>query len=71
MLDHIADPLVKHWNYKEGDGTIKTYVWLEDFDYVIVLKRMPDSSRRLITSFHVDFANKKRDLARKYSQRLP
>ena len=71
MLDNIADPQVMHWDYEEGDKTIKTYVWLKDFDFVIVLKRMPDLSRRLITSFYVDYANKKRDLERKYKQRLP
>lgn len=71
MLDHITDLQVVHWDYEEGDKTIKTYVWLKDFDFVIVLKRMPDLSRRLITSFYVDYANKKRDLERKYKQRLP
>ena len=71
MLDNITDPQVTHWDYVEGDKTVKTYVWLKDFDFVIVLKRMPNLSRRLITSFHVDYANKKRDLERKYSQRLP
>jgi len=71
MLDHVSDPNILHWDYEEGDKTIKTYVWLQDFDLVVILKRMPDMSRRLITSFYVDYSNKRRDLKRKYDQRLP
>lgn len=71
MLDHAADPTILHWDYEEGDKTIKTYVWLQDFDFVVIMKRMQNQSRRLITSFYVDYNNKRRDLQRKYDQRLP
>lgn len=65
MLDHTADAAVVHWDYEEGDGTIKTYVWLKAHDYVLILKRMNNGTRRLITAFYVDYANKRRDLERK------
>jgi hypothetical protein len=70
MLDNLVDPHILHGDYEEGDKTIKTYVWLKDFDYLIVLKRMPDLSRRLITSFYIEYSNKRRDLERKYKQML-
>lgn len=70
MLDNLSDPHVLHWDYEEGDKTIKTYVWLKSFDYLIVLKRMPDMSRRLITSFYIEYSNKRRDLERKYKQAI-
>ena len=70
MLDNLADLHILHWDYEEGDKTIKTYVWLKDFDYLIVLKRMPDLSRRLITSFYIEYSNKRRDLERKYKQAI-
>ncbi|MDI1246389.1 MAG: hypothetical protein PSV24_13425 [Rhodoferax sp.] len=71
MLDHVSDPNILHWDHEEGDKTINTYVWLQKFDFVVILKRMPDMSRRLITSFYVDYSNKRRDLKRKYDHRLP
>ena len=55
------------WDYMEGDGTIKTYVWLREVDFVVIMKKYPDESRRLITSFYVDSEYKRKDLERKYA----
>jgi hypothetical protein len=54
---------------KKGD--VHTYVWLEHFDYVIVMKRYRDGRRRLITAYWVDYESKRRALLKKYSTRLP
>lgn len=71
MLDHIADPEVKAWDYEEGKGDIRTYVWLEDLDYVVVMKRYPNGQRRLITGYYVDYDSKRRTLLSKYKNRKP
>jgi hypothetical protein len=34
MLDNHAEPQIKAWDYAEGDGDTRTYVWLEALDYV-------------------------------------
>ena len=36
MLDNVGAPEVKAWDYEEGDGDVRTYLWLEALDYVIV-----------------------------------
>lgn len=58
------------WDYEEGDGKIRTYVWLEDFDFVVIMKKYPDGRRRLITSFFVDNDYKRRDFERKHMDRI-
>ncbi len=70
MLDNSDKPEVLDWDYEEGDGTVKTYVWLKDYDYLIVLKKYRDDGRRLITSFWIEYQNFKDKLKRKYEQRI-
>ena len=70
LFDHCHDPQVKAWDYEEGDGNVHTYLWLEDFDYVVVMKRYPDGRRRLLTAFWVEYESKRRNLRKKYANRL-
>lgn len=70
---HNQDQATTVWDYRESNGVIRTYLWLEDWDYVIVLQR-PSSETlhrvRLITAFHVDGESRRRDLRRKRNQCL-
>lgn len=70
MLDNCAEPEIKAWDYVEGDGDVHTYVWLEQFDYLIVMKRYPNGQRRLLTAYWVDYENKRRKLLKKFSKRV-
>lgn len=70
MLDQPKHPEVLAWDHEEGDGVIKTYVWLENYDFVVILKKYPDGGRRLITSFWLEYSNTKRKLRKKYERRL-
>lgn len=70
MLEHPEKPEVLAWDHEEGDGSIKTYVWLEGYDFVVILKKYPDGRRRLITSYWVEYENTKRKLRKKYERRL-
>ena len=70
LIHHPADPNVLAWDYKEGDGTIKTYAWIKTESFVVVMKRYQDMSRRLVTSFYVDKDYTRQDFERKYAGRL-
>lgn len=61
---------VLHWDYAEGDKTIHSYVWLQESDFVIVMKKYPDGRRRLITSYCVDQNHARRKLLKKYTERI-
>ena len=69
LIEHFGDPEVLAWDYEEGDRTIKTYVWMREFNFVVIMKKFPDGKRRLITSFYVDSKYKKQDFQRKYENR--
>ena len=70
MLENLGQPEILNWDYEEGDGGIRTYVWLKDFDYLIVMKRYRDGRRRLITAHYLDYESKRKSLAKKYDKRL-
>ena len=70
MVEYPSDSELLCWDYLEGDGSIKTYVWLKDLDFVVIMKKLDNGSRRLITSFHLDSEFKKKDLERKYENRI-
>ena len=70
MIENAKELEVLAWDYEEGDLTIKTYVWLKDLDFTVIMKKYPDNKRRLITSFYVDKDYKRKDFERKYANRL-
>jgi hypothetical protein len=70
MLDNLGQPEVLDWDYEEGDGSIHTYVWLENFDYLIVMKKYPNGQRRLITAYYLDYEHTRRKLRKKYEKRV-
>ena len=70
MLENPGHPEVMAWDHEEGNGSVKTYVWLENYDFVVVMKKYPDGRRRLITSYWVEYSNTKQKLMKKYNRRF-
>jgi hypothetical protein len=70
ILSNCDDDAVKVWNWKEGNGKIRTYIWLEEFDYVIILQGKRHAYY-LVTAHHVDGEGTRRKLQAKYDGREP
>lgn len=70
LIEHPSEPEVLAWDYEEGNKMVKTYVWIRDYDFVVIMKKYPDGKRRLITSFYVDSGYKRADFERKYANRI-
>jgi hypothetical protein len=70
LIDNARKPEVLAWDHQEADYVTKTYVWLKDHDFLVLMKKYPDGSRRLLTSFHVKYSNYRRKLKKKYAKRL-
>ena len=63
---------VKVWDYEEDDGRVRTYVWLELHDYVVILEKKAKrvgSVVFLVTAFHVDGKQKREDLQRRFQRK--
>ena len=71
-IGNSADAAVKVWEYLESGNRRRVYLWLEEWDYVVILeKRMRNALTRyfLVTAFHVDGDSTRRSLTRKYQAR--
>ncbi len=70
LIENPTGAEVLAWDFKEYDGSTNSYVWLQNHDYFILMKKMADDSRRLITAYWVGYDHERRKLRKKYEQRL-
>lgn len=74
LIRNCHDAAVLRWRYRESRSQIRLYLWLEAYDYVVVLQER-DSRRGgiyfLVTAYHLDGEDRRRSLRRKYEKREP
>ena len=73
LLTNAHHESVLVWQYREGHGRLRTYVWLRHWAYVIVLEAITTPAgevMQLVTAFHVDGRATERGFRRKYDQRI-
>ncbi len=76
ILRNCTAPEIKRWRYRESDGKVRLYLWLETEDYVVVLQHRDLRSGAgrvyfLVTAYHVDGEGRRRHLQKKYERREP
>jgi hypothetical protein len=71
IISNANQPEVVRWDYRESKGHINTYLWLKEFDYVVILRKFDNGGRRLVTAHCVDGSGTKRTLERKFKNRMP
>jgi len=63
---------IKVWDYPGKKNRIRIYLWLENYDYAVILEKNKGKRKHLltlITAFYVE-ERKKRDLIRRYQKRI-
>jgi len=68
MIEGCPHTDILSWENLEGDGTIKVYVWLKEYDYIAILKKT-NKGLILITAYWLEYENAKRKLIKKYEAR--
>lgn len=71
-IENHNKPEVKVWDYLEGNGRVRIYLWLENYNYAVILERNKGRRKHLsvlITAFYVE-EWKKKDLMRRYQKRI-
>jgi hypothetical protein len=75
IIEHETALEVMAWEFDEATKRgmeIRTYVWLKDRDYVVILTRQHNQKGdvfMLVTSFYVDHEAKRLDLQSRYERR--
>lgn len=70
LIDNCEQTEVMHWDHLEHDGSVKTYIWYVDGDFLVLLKRLKDGTRRLLTSFYIEHEGYREKLQKKYNKRI-
>ena len=71
-ITNCGDGCVKVWDYEEDDGRVRTYVWLDPHDYVVILEKKAKRVGTvvfLVTASYVDGKQKREHLQRKFQKR--
>ncbi len=72
VIQNADDPAVTVFDYEEK-RQVRTYLWLRDFDYVVVLRRLEKRFGPvmwLVTAYTVDGKSTRNKLRKKYENRL-
>lgn len=76
MIHHDGDPSILVWDYEEESSrgkVVRSYLWIKEHDYVVILERQTANRGaifKLITSFHVCYEAKRKDLESRYGRRI-
>lgn len=73
VITRSNDSAINVWNYQESRGEIRTYVWLENWDYCVILEKLRQHAKAvamLVTAFHVDGPSQRRSLRNKFAKRV-
>lgn len=72
ILENTHREEVLCWDYREDDGRMATYVWLECCDYVIILGHQETKKGivyRIVSAYVTDYPRKRDQLHDKYANR--
>lgn len=70
LIEHCSEIEILSWDYREHDGDVKTYIWYVSSDFLVILKKLKDGTRRLLTSFCIEYEDYKTKLEKKYKKRI-
>jgi len=68
MIENCNENEIQCFDYTESSGQIRAYLWLERYDFIVILGKLPRINYTIITAFYIDFENKRRELRKKMSQ---
>ena len=74
VLDHAERDEVVAFEYEESRGRVRTYLWVKDADYVVILEKQSRGQRDiyfLMTAFSLDGPSRRRAMEKKYQNRRP
>ncbi len=70
LIEHPDEPGVRCFEHREATGVIRTYIWYEAGDFVVVLEPLSRGAMRLITAFYVQSEMRRQKMKNKYARRV-
>ncbi len=73
-IKNADDPAVTAWDYREGSKRVRTYLWLRDYDYVVILEKRQvwlGMVAFIVTAYVVGGRATRDKLRKRYNKRIP
>lgn len=71
IIENHDNSEIKDFNYLEGSGEIRKYLWLYNYDFVVILEIKRNKKYiYVVTDFYIYYNHSRRKLERKYQQRI-
>jgi len=72
VIENENEPEILVWDYMESDNKPNTYIWLKDYDYIVILREKNTSHHyyHLKTGFHISGDGIRKKLKNKYEKRV-
>ncbi|MFW2590666.1 hypothetical protein ACN5PC_01960 [Aliarcobacter butzleri] len=65
--NHTIDDIKLFYHQESNEHKdIRLYLWLEDYDFVVILQKLGKSSSFLVTSFYIDRDGKREEYLKRY-----
>lgn len=75
VIGNSNDAEVLVFDYEEGSGRIRTYLWVHQHDYVVILEKVVRKKKAiaylLVTAFCLDGPSRRQAMQKKYDNRQP
>jgi hypothetical protein len=74
VINNSGEPAILVFDYVEGNGKIRTYLWGHQFDYVVIVEKVIRKERllanSLVTAFPLSGPSRRRGMQKKYDNRV-
>lgn len=70
IVEHTNEPEILYWDSEDGRRRIITYVWLKDYDFIVIMKKLKNERRLLLTAYYIEYGNSRRRFRKKYESRI-
>ena len=69
-IEHVDEPEIIDWDDEDNKKRIITYVWLKEYDFIVIMKKLKNEKRLLLTAYCIEYNHTRRYFERKYRNRI-
>ena len=64
------EPEIIDWDNEDNKKRTITYVWLKNYDFIVIMKKLKNEKRLLLTAYYIEFNHARKKFEKNYENRL-
>lgn len=69
-IEHVDEPEIIDWDNEDNKKRTITYVWLKNYDFIVIMKKLKNEKRLLLTAYCIEFNHTRRRFEKSYENRI-